>query len=166
MIGHMMTTMLFKQATSDSIKYWATEMKKDPSACQWLSLCTDYDKWVNTLGSTRYVLEARVNEENQPVGFIEIDVLSTYQDAIINYYIHPNYRGQQLGTQLLNNSLRWLRENTKLHAIFGYVDYRNSYSLSALQGSNFLNQGRVTDFVVFSYILVREHPAKLKLTNS
>lgn len=144
-------TLSLHPTTSEHIQYWANQSNLDPSAHKWLSLCTNYEKWSKTLGPTRYVLEARTDDT--AVGFIEIEILGSYQEALINYYIHPEHRGNGYGKKLMSNSVDWLKQNTKLKVAYGYVDHENLRSLKVLSSTNFLNQGRVKNFIVFSHVV-------------
>lgn len=75
---------------------------------------------------------------DQPVGVIRFDFLDSGREkAEIDIYVAPQYHGRGLGTDLLNEGVRWVTEHTKVVTLVAKVKEENAASVMTFKKSGF-----------------------------
>ena len=123
-------------------------LAKDPEGLNWLAFYENPENWMKTLAhATRKALVAYV--DGLAAGFIDLEFDRAGRQAVISYYLSPEFRGQGYAREFLASSLAWIKENTSARVVFAYANTENTQSIRVLDKANFRYETKRQDMLCF-----------------
>ncbi len=132
----------FRRATeADMLLYfeWANdETVRENSINKSKIIFEDHVKWFKSRLKNAASIMLVFEDDNKEIGQLRIEVDEENKEAIINYSIDKNYRGQGFGKMILSESNTYYSSLGIRYPLIGFVKPNNMASIAAFNKAGFL----------------------------
>ena len=113
-------------------------------------LIKSYLKSWNQYQQFNYIIEIQQNKQCEKIGSVSLWNISwRHRRASIGIWLLPSHWEKGIGKRVLKLMISIAFIHLKLHRLEAYVAVENTRSINLFSGSNFKNEGRLTEFLNF-----------------